>query len=58
MQDYKAAEALLGHWYPSQVTGQEAAALITGMDEPLGRWVGNGGVPKAMEVLMGRGPRT
>lgn len=58
MQDYKAAEALAGALVSlSRSLGRKAAALITGMDEPLGRWVGNAAeVLEAMEVLMGRGP--
>ncbi|OUO91895.1 thymidine phosphorylase [Cloacibacillus sp. An23] len=41
----------------SKKFGKKAAAVITGMEQPLGEWVGNAAeVYEAVEVLRGRGP--
>ncbi|MGI6252601.1 MAG: thymidine phosphorylase [Aminivibrio sp.] len=59
MTDYKGAEALAEALVSlSRSLGKKAAALITDMDQPLGRWIGNGvEVLEAVEVLRGGGPR-
>lgn len=58
MTDYQSAEALAGALVSlSRSLGKKAAALITDMDQPLGRWVGNAAeVLEAVEVLKGGGP--